>query len=241
MATCRLLELGVSRADITLLFTDTMVEDEELYVFLHESTKALGLPITVLRDGRTIWEVFKDRRFLGNSRVDPCSEELKRKLSRQYVQQFSPDEVIVCLGFDWNEQHRLAKATSAWNPYQVIAPMCNPPYIDKEEFPYFLPESVKLPRLYEMGFSHNNCGGGCVKAGIGHFLSLLEKFPERYALWERNEKEVIEALDKPVSILTRTVGGVSVPFTLEQLRIERQGLSDEERGDVGGCGCFDEQ
>ena len=36
-------------------------------------------------------------------------------------------------------------------------------------------------KLYELGFSHNNCGGVCVRAGRKHWLHLLDVFPDRYA------------------------------------------------------------
>ncbi len=28
---------------------------------------------------------------------------------------------------------------------------------------------IEPPRLYKMGFKHNNCGGACVKAGISQW------------------------------------------------------------------------
>ncbi|KQM91845.1 MULTISPECIES: hypothetical protein [Sphingomonas] len=37
-----------------------------------------------LVEGRDPWEVFRDRRYLGNSRIDPCSEMLKRKFFAQW-------------------------------------------------------------------------------------------------------------------------------------------------------------
>lgn len=38
---------------LTLLFTDTKMEDEDLYRFLNDSEKALGITITRIADGRT--------------------------------------------------------------------------------------------------------------------------------------------------------------------------------------------
>jgi hypothetical protein len=233
------LEQGILKSDIIRLFTDTKVEDESLYRFLDESTKYFDIPLTDYSDGRTIWQIFKDSRFLGNSRLDPCSRVLKRERSRKFIKQFSPDEVIIYLGFDWTEIHRFEKAQKAWLPYTIKSPMCDSPYLDKEDMKRMVKEDgLTLSRLYEMGFPHDNCGGGCVKAGIGQFARLLDEFPDRFKEWEDNEQDVIKFLGKDVSILRRQVNGKKYKFTLKQLREERQGLTKSEMCDIGGCGCF---
>lgn len=38
-----------------------------------------------LKEGRDVWEVFFDERFLGNSRSDPCSKILKRKEADRWL------------------------------------------------------------------------------------------------------------------------------------------------------------
>jgi 3'-phosphoadenosine 5'-phosphosulfate sulfotransferase (PAPS reductase)/FAD synthetase len=63
--------------NVTLLFSDTMMEDEDLYRFKDECVKFLKCELITLSDGRTPFEVFKDEKFMGNSRVDPCSKILK--------------------------------------------------------------------------------------------------------------------------------------------------------------------
>lgn len=93
-------------------------------------------------------------------------------------------------------------------------------------------------RLYEWGMPHANCGGGCVKAGQGHFLKLLQVFPDRFAEWERNEADLRDYLGKDVAILKDRRGGGSRPMTLTELR-ERHEEKDQQLDmfDFGGCGC----
>lgn len=67
-------------ADTVLLFADTKMEDPDLYRFLEEGATYLQAPLVRIADGRDVWQVFFDKRFLGNSRVDPCSRLLKREL-----------------------------------------------------------------------------------------------------------------------------------------------------------------
>lgn len=229
------------KENTTLVFTDTLTEDEDLYRFLTESAEHIGSELVWLKEGRDIWQVFFDKRYLGNSRVDPCSRILKRELAREYVENnWEPDEVTVVLGIDWTEEHRLKNAKRYWEPYSVVAPMCDKPYIDKDQMIEDLSEfGIKPPRLYEMGFPHNNCGGFCVKAGFKHFKLLLQKMPERYAYHEQKEEELRKYLDKDVSILRdRRKGHPVTPLTLKDFRkrVMEKGEIDED--DWGGCGCF---
>jgi hypothetical protein len=101
-------------------------------------------------------------------------------------------------------------------------------------------ENLEPPRLYAQGFPHNNCGGGCVRAGQGQFKMLYEQNPARFALWETKENELRGPLGD-VSILRDRRGGVTHPLPLSVLRqrvdSQRQLV---DNFDIGGCRCFTE-
>lgn len=266
------------------LFTDTLIEDRDLYRFLIETTaEAYGIkrPVNLLRkcedipditsdsdvllrkvllaeiateamgtipglvwiiEGRTPWEVFRDTRFLGNSRLAKCSHILKQDTAAEYIfANYKPEECTLYLGIDWTEEHRKAAPVRNWAPYTVKFPMCNEPYVDKNDMLRALDEiGIARPRLYEKGFSHNNCGGFCVRAGQGHFANLLAKFPEQFAYHERKETEMRDYLGKDVTILKKVRDKVTHRLTLKELResIEGPGACDIDYDDIGGCGCF---
>jgi len=69
---------------VVLLFADTKMEDEDLYRFLDEAAENVGVPMVKIEDGRNPWEVMRDAKIIGNSRVDPCSSVLKRKLLNKW-------------------------------------------------------------------------------------------------------------------------------------------------------------
>lgn len=50
--------------DLVLLFADTRAEDDDLYRFLRDSAAQIGVPVTVVADGRTPFQLFRDQRFL---------------------------------------------------------------------------------------------------------------------------------------------------------------------------------
>src|ERR1017187_4012260 len=64
--------------NLILLFCDTRIEDPDLYRFLPEAAANVGGRLVILNEGRTVWEGFRDVKFLGNARIDPCSRILKR-------------------------------------------------------------------------------------------------------------------------------------------------------------------
>jgi len=224
---------------LKLLFTDTLIEDADLYRFLQEAAENVGGELVWIKEGRTPWEVFKDVRYLGNSRLDPCSRVLKREPAKKWVHETYPDpaSVNLWLGMNWDEEHRLERSKKFWEPYQVGSLLMETPWLIHQDLIDLLNgEGIKPPRLYELGFPHNNCGGGCVKAGHSHFRHLLKNLPEVYAEWERNEKEIQKYLQKDVTILRDRSGGTSTPLSLEQLRKRED--SDCSLFDWGGCGCF---
>lgn len=224
-----------------LLFADTLIEDEDLYRFLDEAHKDLGCELVRIADGRDPWQIFRDERFLGNSRVDPCSKILKRELLRRHMDtHFNPATDLTYIGIDWTEEHRFEKAKARWLPWTVLAPLCDPASGSKAQWKQFLEgRGIKLPRLYGLGFPHNNCGGFCVKAGQAHFKNLLDKFPERYAYHEQKEQELREYLGKDVAILKDRTGGNKKgrPLTLREFRERVQSTGAYDKHEWGGCGC----
>ncbi len=224
---------------MTLLFADTLIEDEDLYRFLEDAAENIGVPITRIADGRTPWEVFRDVRYLGNTRADPCSRILKRDLLDAWrTNNCDPVETIMVIGIDWSESHRLKRLQQRLPDWKVIAPMCEKPMLTKRGMLRWAErEGLQVPRLYKMGFPHNNCGGACIKAGQSQFLHLLKMMPERYAEWERHEQEMREFLGRTdIAILRDRQGGTTKPLTLRQLR-ERRNEAVSDSGEWGGCGC----
>lgn len=235
------------KENVELLFADTLAEDEDLYRFLVDTQKALDIPLHRIADGRDPWQVFEDVKFLGNSRVDPCSRILKREICKKWVvERHSPEEVTIVLGIDWTEEHRVINFQRWWSPYVGIAPLTarlsDGSMYDKNRFMLWMENELKVrrPRLYELGFPHNNCGGFCVKAGKAHFLHLLETIPARYTYHEMREREMQRKLGKDYTILREQRNGVKSYISLTELRqrAEQEKQTEEGRHDWGGCGCF---
>lgn len=225
---------------LKLLFCDTKMEDSDLYRFLHEAAENVGGELVIITEGRTPWQVFFDERYLGNSRVDPCSRILKREISQAWMTaNYAPGHAIKHVGIDWTEEHRVLRMRERGGEWYVSAPLCEPPYVTKE----FIKdrarkEGLRVPRLYDLGFDHNNCGGFCVKAGQAHFAHLLQVLPCVYAEHEQKEQEFIQFIGKKVSILKDRRNGQSVPMTMREFRERVDAGFEFDKEEWGGCSCF---
>jgi hypothetical protein len=78
---------------------------------------------------------------------------------------------VLYVGIDWSESRRTPAVERGWAPWTVRFPMCDPPYLSKQDM---LDDAraagLEPPRLYELGFSHNNFYWTTVGAGQQRIL-----------------------------------------------------------------------
>ncbi|WP_370953579.1 hypothetical protein [Aneurinibacillus aneurinilyticus] len=231
-----------------LFFTDTLWEDEDNYRFMQEVSDYIGVDITWRVDGRTPEEVFHDVRFLGNSRMAKCSEELKVRQTLIFLESLRDDyklEPILYFGIGPHEKHRADNLHAFYehNPIEPIEtrfPMIDTFTEDVNVKKIIQNEwGIQLPRMYELGFTHANCGGRCVRGGFGHYAQLYNIWPDRYREQEEMEERFRQVFNKDVSILKRD----GKPFTLRQYReqMEREEihkfLKQSDYDDTVPCVC----
>jgi 3'-phosphoadenosine 5'-phosphosulfate sulfotransferase (PAPS reductase)/FAD synthetase len=230
------------QANTRAVFADTLIEDADLYRFLDDQERLFGIKIERLADGRTPWQVMKDRRVITIGSMAPCSQELKRAIIDRHIDPWRHElelPITRVFGMSWDEFDRMERLTSMLAPEPVWFPLAEPPFVDKCHIAAYLERfGIKPPRLYNLGFSHNNCGGGCVKAGQAHWAHLWRTLPEQYALWEAKEEEIRTYLGKDVSILKDRRGGETKPLTLRAFREQIERGERYDKTEWGGCGCF---
>jgi hypothetical protein len=234
-------EHGVS--DVVLLFADTLIEDPDLYSFNEQCAEILGVPVTRISAELTPWQLFQREGMIGNSRFPICSVYLKRKPLDAWRKANCVDiDTVLYMGFDWTEANRLSDLRRELPDWKIEAPMTEEPIWDKCRMQKEAEAlGLKIPRLYTLGFPHNNCGGRCVRAGISHWVHLLKVLPERFKEWENEERATALELTgrgiTPLSILKDRRGGVTNDLYLWQLRERVEAGEKFNRFDWGGCGC----
>lgn len=221
----------------SLVFTDTLTEDQDLYRFLGETSNALGCELITIKDGRNIWEVFSDVRFMGNSRVDPCSRVLKRDLFKKYMIDGHENDILV-VGISKEEQHRITSIRANWHPWAVEAPLIEAPMSREQIIDVLDGFGIAPPRLYEMGFPHNNCGGFCVKTGQKQMALLLKKMPERYKWHEEQQEKLFTIIGKRRGFIRYSVNSEIRYLGLKEFREMVESGLQPDLFEQAGCGCF---
>jgi hypothetical protein len=226
----------------TAVFADTKIEDEDSYRFLRDTEQYFGIEIQTVADGRTPFEIWRAAKtIIIVSGVAPCSKILKREtIDRWVTEHFAGQEITRVFGMDWTEPHRMIRLRASLAPTPVWFPLAEPPYVDKCHISNELDTlGIAVPALYLEGFDHNNCGGGCVKAGQAHWAHLWRTRPETYARWQKEEADFIEWYGKKITILKDRRGSIAKqPMTLTEFRARLERGEAYDTDDWGGCGCF---
>ncbi|MFD3714305.1 hypothetical protein [Streptomyces sp. NPDC058677] len=244
-ATARIVVERYGAANTVLLFADVKAEHPDLYRFNDDVSKSLGLPITTVADGRTPIEANRDAKFLGNSRLAPCSKLLKQVPCREWLTAHcDPARTVLYVGIDAYEIGRVPGVRAGWAPWPVEFPLIEPPYYDKD---HWLAEArrigLEVPEMYRLGYPHNNCHGGCVRGGVAYWAHTLKTFPAVFAEHEQAESGFRTDGGKSATYLTETRDGVKRPLPLVELRHRVEAADADQPGlfdpyDWGGCGCF---
>lgn len=229
------------RDAVTLWFADTGWEDEDLHRFIADCMSRWSGELVIHRDGRTPLEIAEEHNIIPNQRLAPCTFELKIEPFVEYLSGF-PKPVTVHLGLNWDEQHRMARPRASYEEIDGVAvdfPLMWEPYCwdTQAEVRSW---GIEIPRLYKMGFPHNNCGGRCVKQGVGEWNRLRVHFPERFAEvrdWELEQRAKGGARANYAICRDRS-GGTVKSLTLAEIEQRNQPVEDGiVQGDMFACFC----
>jgi len=229
--------------DFEMIMADTGIEDEDLWRFTDDVAKFVGKEVIILRTGKTPWDVYREKRYIGNTRTAHCSTELKTKPVMRFLNKYAGASEPLVLGMNLGEIDRIDRAALNWSPRPVKSLLCEYQWGNRFIDHLFAWFGIELPRLYKMGFPHNNCGGFCCKAGLTQFNTLLERLPGVYAKHEKEMGLVMKDIgDTARPFLRKKANGETQYLTLTDFRerVERNEI-DVPLYEFGGCGCFSDE
>lgn len=226
-----------------LWVADTRWEDEDNWRALAECMARWGGIETRYADGRNPLQVAEDRSIIPNQRIAPCSLELKIKPFVAFLETI-PKPVTVLLGLDWKEQHRMVRPKASYEAIPGVTvdyPLMWKP-IEYRPYQQVMRDDwgIEPPRMYAAGFSHANCGGRCVKQGVGDWNRLRLWNYERFAEvrdWEQAQRAKGGAR-ATYAICRDMRGGDVKPLTLLEIE-QRAEPSDDTPSteDMFACMC----
>lgn len=164
--------------NIFLYFTDTRWEDEDLYRFIYEGSDKLELPMLYHCYGLNPIQLMHKQRVVFNSRIGDCSKILKMGVAADYFRRGIEPETMkwynqeylkepidplregfaenttLYFGIGWDEAHRESAIKKNWQPFQVEMPLIEEVVDNAVILERY---NIRQPRLYDLGFAHNNC------------------------------------------------------------------------------------
>ncbi len=160
--------------------------------FLTECSEWFGRRIEVLSEPKydaSIYEVFRQRRFLVGHRGAPCTLYLKKEVRRRYERE---DDIHI-FGYTAEEGARVDRFIDA-NPDTTLETPLLDSNLGKGDCLAMLERAgIDLPVMYRLGYKNNNCVG-CVKGGTGYWNKVRRDFPARFDEMARMERLVGYAL-----------------------------------------------
>ena len=203
------------RENVTLWFSDTRWEDQDLYRFKADCLERWGGDVVLWQDGRRPPDIWTDEAIIPNNLLAPCNRILKIEPFTRFVRGFFYKPVIVHLGMDWSDTRR-GRGTVSRRNYQALSGVTvDYPLLSVPEFDLAAEVrgwGIHPPRMYAMGFHHNNCGGRCPRQGQAEWRRLRRYFPERFVemmRWENWARSQDDSRANRAFLKSRRGGRVS--------------------------------
>jgi PP-loop superfamily ATP-utilizing enzyme len=175
-------------SDVDLVYCDTGSEHKTNITFLKECETWYDRKIDIIKndDYEDHFDVVKKKKFITNQYgFAYCTHELKMKMRVEANYCNS----INIFGYTLEEKKRAASLVE-----KNIDMKCEFPLIDQQVtkddcLGIIWQEGIKMPLMYTLGYSHNNCVG-CVKGGIGYWNRIRIDFPDVFTKMAKLEREI---------------------------------------------------
>ena len=163
-----------------LLHTPTGSEHQDADRFREQVAAYIGLPITVEKASKTLWELVESRKHLPSEAMPYCTRELKLVPKQRFLKKLNSDfSLYFGLGFDEWRRIQRSWAREQVNGIEIKFPLLEARLtgedckrIVREEWKICLPQ----PYIY---LSHNNCIP-CYKGGKSHWYKVWKYYPEQF-------------------------------------------------------------
>jgi len=215
--------------DTILLHTPTGAEHPDADRFREQVAKFIGLPITIEKASKTLWELVESRKDVPNNMFPYCSTELKLITKDRFVKRFEKrgEDFTEYLGLGVDEWRRIQKV---WVRHQADNRKVEFPLMDAkltgEDCKNIIREEWKicLPSPYQY-LSHNNCIP-CYKGGQSHWFKVWKYYRTEF--------------DRAAKAERTTANNVFKEFSLDELS-DKWSKEPEQMdlwGDMEGIPCM---
>lgn len=202
-----------------IVYCDTGGEHKSNKKFLTDIEKLLNKKIIILKNKqyKDHFDVFKQKKFFVKVGFAYCTVELKKKMRLQYQK---PDDIHI-LGYTLDEKNRSDRFNHNNPEIQTDWILIDKGLTKEDCLGILWQKGIKLPKMYELGYNHNNCIG-CVKGGIGYWNKIKKDFPKHFNKMAKIEHKVGNSILK-----YRSGKNEGKPLFLSELK-DNMGRYDQE-------------
>lgn len=191
---------GVSSAVATKLMIDridqiiyTHIDDQhpDTMRFVRECEEWFGKPVEILQSPYlSVGNVVETRRYVNGPAGAACTENLKRKVRKQWEYEQSMDDKIGYVwGMDADEADRADRIKTTMPDNDHYFPLIAGKITKKGAHQILKASGIARPIMYDLGYSNNNCIG-CVKGGMGYWNHIRVDFPDVFESRSKMERQV---------------------------------------------------
>lgn len=147
--------------------------------FAADCEKWFGVPILTILNGKfggSIHEVFRQRKYISGIHGAPCTLLLKKEVREKFQQ---PNDIHV-FGYTSDERKRIDDFIDANADIRTWFILDDKGLEHADTLAMIERAGIELPRMYRLGYFHNNCIG-CAKAtSPGYWNKIRVDFPEHF-------------------------------------------------------------
>jgi 3'-phosphoadenosine 5'-phosphosulfate sulfotransferase (PAPS reductase)/FAD synthetase len=187
------------RENTVLLFNDTKAEHPDADRFRKQVSEFIGVPITEVSDGRSLWEVIEDEHCLPSYHIPFCTGILKLKPTEKYLSEQT--DFMLYNGLGMEEWARVQRATVRAESLgrKLICPLFERRFPNDEVKRIIRDEwKICLPQPYQH-LEHNNCIP-CFKAGKGHWYKVWKYYPMSFIKAMQMEEKIGHTVFKDITL-----------------------------------------
>jgi len=155
-------------------------QHEDSLRFLKDCEKLLGREIEILQSPyKTVDDVVKKFKYINGVGGATCTNVLKKRVRKEWEQQFKGYDITYVWGFDLDERHRAERLLDSMPEFTHEFPLIDAQLKKQDVHAISSKLGLKRPLMYELGYRNNNCIG-CVKGGMGYWNKIRIDFPELF-------------------------------------------------------------
>jgi len=173
-------------------------------------------------------DVVLTERFVNGPTGAKCTKVLKKDVREKVEREFEWSNQVYGLEFEETQINRAIRWQEQYEYTNALFPLIENSLSKNESAGIVLGAGIKLPEMYKLGYSNNNCIG-CVKGGKGYWNKIRIDFPETFKQMAEAEREI------NATCIKETIGKKTKRIFLDELEPTAGNEADLV---IGECGIF---